>query len=110
MPVFWGAKAARASTAIETNDFRLGVFMSDDATRAKIRAFLAEHIREADTVTDDDDLFGSGLVNSLFAMQLVMFVESTFGLTVDNEDLDLENFRSIDAIAGLIARKSAAVA
>lgn len=84
--------------------------MSDDATKAKIRAFLGEHIRDAVSVPDDEDLFGSGLVNSLFAMQLVMFVESTYGLTVDNDDLDIDNFRSIDAIAGLIARKSAAVA
>lgn len=84
--------------------------MSIDTIKVKIRAFLAEHIRDAASVSDDADLFGSGLVNSLFAMQLVMFVEGDFGLTVDNEDLDIDNFRSVDAIAALVVRKSAVAA
>jgi methoxymalonate biosynthesis acyl carrier protein len=41
-------------------------------------------------------------------MQLVMFVEQEFSFTVDNEDLDIENFRTIKAIAHLIERKTAA--
>lgn len=84
--------------------------MSADDTKAKIRAFLAEHIRDAASVQDDQDLFGSGLVNSLFAMQLVVFVEGSFGLMVENEDLDIDNFRSVDAIAALIGRKMAVTA
>lgn len=76
----------------------------EDTVRTQLRTFLAKHLRNLE-VDDDEDLFGSGLVNSLFAMQLVLFVESAFGLTVDNEDLDLRNFRSIDAIVGLVSRK-----
>jgi acyl carrier protein len=38
-------------------------------------------------------------------MQLVNFVETAFGITVENEDLDLENFRTIEAIATLVERK-----
>ena len=33
-------------------------------------------------------------------MQLVAFVEKEFGITVADEDLDLDNFRTVDAIAG----------
>jgi acyl carrier protein len=58
-------------------------------------------------VADDEDLFASGLVNSLFAMQLVLFVEKEFSIKVDNEDLDLDNFRSVSAITGFIQRKLA---
>ncbi|HAG98785.1 MAG TPA: acyl carrier protein, partial [Ktedonobacter sp.] len=41
-----------------------------------------------------------------FAMQLVLFVESEFALIVDNEDLDIDNFRTINAIVQLIERKT----
>jgi phosphopantetheine binding protein len=44
--------------------------------------------------------------NSLLAMQLVAFVEKEFGLAVEDEDLDLDNFRSIRAIADFVARKT----
>jgi len=47
-------------------------------------------------------------VNSMFAMQLVQFVESTFGIAVENDDLELDNFRSIDALAALVERKQSA--
>ena len=43
------------------------------------------------------------------AIQLVAFVEKEFGITVEDEDLELDNFRSIRAIDDLIARKRSTV-
>lgn len=80
--------------------------MTEDEIRLRVRSFLSEHLRN-DGIPDDEDLFGSGLVNSLFAMQVVLFVEKTFGLTVENDDLDIDNFRSIDALVALVGRKLA---
>lgn len=51
-----------------------------------------------------DDIFALGFVNSLFAMELVVFVESTFGLTVPNEELRVDNFRRASAVADLVER------
>lgn len=82
--------------------------MAIDSIKAKVRTFLAEHIRDADSLPDDEDLFGSGLVNSLFAMQLVSFVESEFDLMVDGDDLVIDNFRSVEAISAMIARRTGA--
>jgi methoxymalonate biosynthesis acyl carrier protein len=39
-------------------------------------------------------------------MQLVLFVEQEFNISVENEDLELDNFRTINAIANLVERKS----
>ena len=75
-----------------------------NAYKEQIRSFLSQHIRE-NGFQDDDDLFGKGYVNSLFAMELVLFVEREFALTVENTDLDPDNFRSVNAIAALIDRK-----
>jgi methoxymalonate biosynthesis acyl carrier protein len=46
-----------------------------------------------------------GYVNSLFAMQLVAFLESEFHLRIDNEDLEIENFRSVNALVRLVEKK-----
>lgn len=76
--------------------------------KAKIRAFLARFFRDHQ-LADDEDIFASGYVNSMFAMQLVQFVESDFGIAVESEDLELDNFRTVNAISALVERKSALV-
>jgi acyl carrier protein len=57
---------------------------------------------------DDDNLFESGLVNSLFAVQLMTFIEKTFAIEVGMEDLDIENFKSLNAAAAFVVRKNGA--
>ena len=44
----------------------------------------------------------------MFAMQLVMFIESQLGLRLKNQDLKLDNFRTINRMVALIERKLAA--
>lgn len=73
-----------------------------------IRNFLLEHITPYD-LQDGDDIFELGLVNSLFAMQLVLFVEQEFDITIDGEDLDFASFRTVNAIHALVQAKTAAV-
>ncbi|MEO5332753.1 MAG: acyl carrier protein [Magnetococcus sp. YQC-5] len=70
----------------------------------KIKSFLAKFIHD-DDLADDDDLFATGLVTSLFAMHLVLFLEKEFQVKVDNKDLDFDNFRTINAIVALIEKK-----
>ena len=42
--------------------------------KEKIKAFVSRHVRGSEW-RNDEDMFELGLVNSLLAMQLVMFVE-----------------------------------
>ncbi len=78
-----------------------------DQVKEKLRAFIALHLG-GHTLDDDDQIFASGFVNSMFAMQLVAFVEKEFGIGIANEDLELENFSSIAAMAALVERKNMA--
>ncbi|OPZ84934.1 MAG: acyl carrier protein [Firmicutes bacterium ADurb.Bin419] len=73
--------------------------------KVKVRAFLGRFFRKRE-IGDNEDIFALGFVNSLFAMQLVMFLEKEFQLRVDNKDLDMENFRTIESIAGFVYNKS----
>jgi acyl carrier protein len=75
-----------------------------DERKAKIRSFLARYIRNRD-LPDDVDIFASGFVTSLFAMQIVLFVEGEFGLRLGSGDLRLDNFRTINALDGFVERK-----
>ncbi|NCD25713.1 MAG: acyl carrier protein [Deltaproteobacteria bacterium] len=74
--------------------------MSQDI-RASIRDFVLKYVKD-DELGDDENMFELGYVNSLFAMQLVMFVEKEFQLTISRENLKLSNFQSIDAIVALV--------
>ena len=70
-----------------------------------IRDFLETYIQD-DEFNDDDDIFELGLVNSLMAMQLVLFLEKQFGLKLEGDDLDFNHFRSIQNIMSLLESKN----
>ncbi len=71
---------------------------------AKVRSFLSRFFRKRE-LQDDEDIFSLGFVNSLFAMQLIMFLEKEFKIRVDNKDMDMNNFRTINSIVSLIESK-----
>lgn len=73
-------------------------------TRDEIVNYLAQFL-PVDQLSDDDDIFRRGFVSSMFAVQLVTFVEKHFDLTVANEDLELSNFRSIASLKKFVDRK-----
>lgn len=72
--------------------------------KQQIRAFLAKYFKDYD-LQDDEDIFSLGFVTSLFAMQIVLFIEQQMDITIANEDLQLHNFRTINAMSNLIMSK-----
>ncbi len=72
--------------------------------RTRIKAFFGRFFHNVE-LENDQDIFAMGIVNSLFAMQLVLFVEKEFGITIENDDLDIDNFKSVNAIVRLIEQK-----
>ncbi|WP_233168347.1 acyl carrier protein [Paenibacillus roseus] len=76
-----------------------------EENKVKIKKFLSRFFRKHE-LADDEDIFALGFVNSLFAMQLVMFLEKEFAVTIDSKDMDLDNFRTINRMAALIEEKT----
>jgi acyl carrier protein len=77
-----------------------------DDRKLKIRQFLARFRKQE--LGDHDDIFAIGFVNSLLAMQLVNFLEKEFALTIEDADLDLDNFRTLERMDQFVERKRAA--
>lgn len=74
----------------------------------RIREFINTHLMKTDRHTDfmdSDNLFELKLVNSLFAMRLLKFLETEFNVRFDEEDLEFSNFSSVDNISHFLEKK-----
>ena len=75
--------------------------------RAAIRGWLQENVTGGRDVANDELLIENGVMTSLQTVELVTFLEDEFGITVEDDEFDEENFGSVEAIAGLVASKTA---
>ena len=81
--------------------------MSDDI-RKQVREFILMNFLdggEDDALKDDVSLERAHIVDSARALEMILFIEDTFGFEVDNEDATPENFDSVNAIVGYVGRK-----
>jgi methoxymalonate biosynthesis acyl carrier protein len=74
--------------------------------RARIRAHLARFSRD-EAWLRSENLFAGGVIDSMMAVELVAFLERAFSITVDDDDLELANFRSVEGMIRLVERKRA---
>lgn len=75
--------------------------MSDVTER--VREFIKRAARLR-TLADDENILESGLVNSLLLAQILSFVEQDLGVEVSDDDLVVDNFKSVAAITALVER------
>jgi len=73
-----------------------------EAIQDGLLGFLADRIKT--DVAVDQDLFSSGLVSSMFAMQLVVHLEESYDIAIIGPDLRLDNFRTVQAMTALVLR------
>jgi acyl carrier protein len=70
---------------------------------ARIRGFVTSGLGRP--VHDGENFFATGLVSSLFGVELLTFIENSFAVEVTDEDLVLDNFASVRSICGFVWRK-----
>ena len=79
----------------------------------KIRLYIAENILFSNNgyrYSDDASFLEEGIVDSMGIMELVMFVDESFGIAVEDEELTPDNFDSVSKLAAYIRRKTEALA
>jgi len=76
----------------------------------KIRDYVAKNLLFSDNgfgYDDDDSFLQQGIVDSMGVLELVMFVEETFGVSVDDQDITPDNFDSVNKLAHYVQSKIA---
>lgn len=59
--------------------------------------------------SSDTDLFESGLLDSLAFVELLLAIERDFRVTTSVEDLEVDNFRSVERIAEFVTARTASI-
>jgi acyl carrier protein len=80
------------------------------STALEIEQFIVTDIaagRGIDAVGHDRDLLADGIIDSLGITELITFLERMYGIRVDDDDIDAENFRTVDSIAAFVEQKGA---
>ena len=73
-----------------------------------VRRFISENFlfRDAgEAVTPDASLLDAGIIDSTGVLELVSFLETTFGIQVHDDEMLPENLDSIRAISHYVSRK-----
>lgn len=75
-----------------------------------IKDYLIKNIMGGDgiDINDDTELILNNLIDSLSVVRLLVFLEDTFDISLDDQ-LDLANFSSLNNIYAMIQRKKEAV-
>ena len=76
----------------------------------EVEEFIVREVapgRGIDSVAHDRDLLEGQVIDSLGIVQLISFLEGKYDIKVDDDDLDPENFRSVDSIVMFVERKGA---
>jgi acyl carrier protein len=71
--------------------------------RSEIKSYIQnEFVKGGDVDLDNVDLLEEEIVDSLGIFTLVSFIEDKFGVSVDPEDINLDNFQNLDTITKLV--------
>lgn len=82
--------------------------MSDtNGIHIRIRTFVLQKFPQAKkrVLTDDLMLLESGIIDSLGVLDVVQFMEDTFHVKVNDEDLTPENFGTLQAMVSFVEQK-----
>jgi acyl carrier protein len=80
------------------------------STAAEVEQFIVGEIaqgRGIDALAHDRDLLGDGVIDSLGIVELIAFLEKQYAIKVEDDDIDQENFRSVESIVAFVHGKGA---
>jgi acyl carrier protein len=81
-----------------------------NAIQSKVRAFIVDNFllgtTEGFDFDDETELVDAGVMDSTAAMELVAFLETTFNIVVDEDEIIPENLNSVNYITDFVAQKS----
>jgi acyl carrier protein len=95
------------STTSPRNDIEIkGEHMTENIT-STLAKFIAEKILKQPNkvIKPDEALISSGLIDSFSLMDLALFVEDTFGVRIEDTELNAQTFDNLSQLTELIASR-----
>lgn len=80
------------------------------AIKTSVRQYIQDNflMGSAETYADDASFMDAQLLDSTGFLELVHFLEDSYGIRVEDEEMMPENLDSLDAVAQFVTRKRAA--
>ncbi len=80
--------------------------MQLDSIRNQIREYIINDILfHSVEIEGDTSLLGEGILDSTGGLEMVLFLESHFGIDVEEDDVVPDNFDSLNALSAFVERK-----
>ncbi len=78
-----------------------------DSILTELSAYIARQIlKQPDlSIAADQALISGGLIDSFSLVDLALFIEDTYGVRIDDTELNAETFDSLNQLAALIAER-----
>lgn len=75
--------------------------------KKQVRTFVTSNFYVADPSALDDNasLLDKGIIDSTGVLEVIFFIEETFGITIEDSEMLPENLDSIERISQFVARK-----
>ena len=75
--------------------------------RGQVREFVVSnfYVPDATALSDEASLLAQGIIDSTGVLEVIAFIESTFGIRVEDHEVLPENLDSVARIASYVQRK-----
>jgi acyl carrier protein len=83
--------------------------MTDQTILTKLEKFITTQILKQPNrnIAAEEALISSGLIDSFSLMDLALFVEDTFGVRIEDTELNADTFDNLNQLASLIESRRA---
>jgi acyl carrier protein len=84
--------------------------LDKETLKSDLKLLIIETLRlediKPDSIMDEEPLFGEGLgLDSIDALELVVAIEKRYGVLIEDEEVGVEAFASINALADFVIDK-----
>jgi len=81
--------------------------LAQEAIRNQVIQIAKQLGKDARNLRSDQEIPGTGFLDSAGLMELMTWYETTYDLAIDQDDFTLENFGTVDAMVRYLARSRA---
>ena len=75
--------------------------------KTQVKEFFKENfMAEMDSISDKDSFLDNGIIDSTGVLELVLFLEETYGIKVEDDEIIPENLDSLENIATYVTSKN----